>query len=647
MPDFEIELDDKTEPDYDIADNFAKNLVDYSRSQFVGNEGQFLALNAAYASGLSRRPDEYLQIIVRGKSGEGKTELKQNVDKIYPNHWLLRVGSTSDMGLVDSGDIWDGAYIGAFAEFQQMQGKMLEMVKSSAGDDADEDGVGFSHTRNVDDGDGGREADEIEKQAMPTVFLFADENNAEIPKELQTRQMVIRVESDKGLNKAVAKTMFDHREVRVDNRDYEYNFNFEDGVQAVKNHISNIPKPLDPLWDQDPKQYSYPVVIPYDEGIEWPINSHPDIDSYGWDVFEVVQDILNYEKTESKRGAKAIANHIRGQTRLNYHNRDTMDINGVTHYVADPQDVANVLAYRDLLLAVTHDMNEQKLAVIDALTDEDNGVGGVGPNGGLQAPHKDIREYIQDYADITEVSKAQLTGHGRQSNGILEDMEQDYLIEVHENEGENGAHLYEFLGGSTFGHPNLEIYNELFDYCTDPIRDQPIAQTVKEFKESLSVTTTDELLSEEPSNPVVTPNTDDDSKASEDGLSAFSDSDDESSTDFDEIDCAVHERLQKTLDDNRITTDDIDALKTTHLLGVSPVEKYTENGFKFIRAKRAAENADKNNTIFDPDDPMWGDLSDGQVLSRIENSIAKLRSEDIFEIHDDGDDVKYIVVHDI
>jgi hypothetical protein len=44
---------------------------------------------------------------------------------------------------------------------------------------------------------------------------------------------------------------------------------------------------------------------------------------------------------------------------------------------------------------------------------------------------------------------------------------------------------------------------------------------------------------------------------------------------------------------------------------------------------------------------MWGDLSDGQVLSRIENSIAKLRSEDIFEIHDDGDDVKYIVVHDI
>jgi intein/homing endonuclease len=1031
MGDFEIELDDQTEPDYDIDPNFAENLVDVIRSEMVGNESQFLALNAAYASGLSRRPDEYLQIIVRGKSGEGKTELKQNVDKLYPNHWLLRVGSTSDMGLVDSGDIWDGSYIGAFAEFQQMQGKMLEMVKScvdsdhnvvtpnglvnirkvnvgdevlswnpdtqeievkeveethhypdydgeimdvdtrdialsvtdnhrvpasiggrggdfeeltvdevadfsqfqfpsgknglkpasggdvwtidlheesnvetevdikhlddgtaqpvvryakakhswvpryidtddfahlcawyitegsayavpdgeiggsnititqgvessyhddisdafdrcgllpttrvqeattdkrssrnsdlhqnkktyrvtntvihdvltslcglgseskqipefifdqplsvrqsfrkelmkgdgderdtshryttvsenlrddlirlgfqngitanytteerenenwndcyrvrfntdwqnvnedhcewrtvedgvycltvedngsfitgrdgkfsitynSAGDDADEDGVGFSHTRNVDDGDGGREADEIEKQAMPTVFLFADENNAEIPKELQTRQMVIRVESDKGLNKAVAKTMFDHREVRVDNRDYEYNFNFEDGVQAVKNHISNIPKPLDPLWDQDPKQYSYPVVIPYDESVEWPINSHPDIDSYGWDVFEVVQDILNYEKTESKRGAKAIANHIRGQTRLNYHNRDTMDINGVTHYVADPQDVANVLAYRDLLLAVTHDMNEQKLAVIDALTDENNGVGGVGPNGGLQAPHKDIREYIQDYADITEVSKAQLTGHGRQSNGVLEDMEQDYLIEVHENEGENGAHLYEFLGGSTFGHPNLDIYAELFEHCRDPIRDQPIAQTVSEFKDSLSVTTTDDLLSDDPIDSVVSESTEDNTDDAKDDLSAFGGGSDESTTEFDEVDEAVHERLCDTLDDNRITVEDIDALKTTHLLGASPVEMYTDDaGFNFIRAERAAENADTNGTIFDPDNPMWGDLSDGQVLSRIENSIAKLRSEDIFEIHDDGDDIKYIVVHDI
>jgi len=222
MAEFEIEVTDKTESDYEIADNVAENFVDVIRSDMVGNESAFLALNAAYASGLSRDASEYLQVIVRGKSGEGKTELKQNVDSIYPKHWLLRSGSTSDQGLVDA-DKWDEKYIGAFAEFQQMNGKVLEMVKSSAGDDADERGVGFVHTRNVDDGDGGRTAEDIEKQSMPTVFLFADENNTSIPMELQTRQMVIRVESDEKINRAVAKTKFDHNEVEVEGRDYEYN----------------------------------------------------------------------------------------------------------------------------------------------------------------------------------------------------------------------------------------------------------------------------------------------------------------------------------------------------------------------------------------------------------------------------------------
>ena len=647
--DFDIEVDDKTAPDYEIADNFAENLVDVIRSDMVGNEGQFLSLNAAYASGLSRVPEEYLQMIVRGKSGEGKTELKQNVDSIYPNHWLLRTGSTSDMGLVDA-DIWDGAYIGAFAEFQQMQGKMLEMVKSSAGDDADEDGVGFSHTRNVDDGDGGREEEEIEKQAMPTVFLFADENNSEIPKELQTRQMVVRVESDEEINRAVAKTKFDHTEVEVGDRDYEYNFNFEEGKQAVRNHIANIPKPLDPLWDEDPKNYSYPVVIPHDESVEWPINDHPDIDHAKWDIFKVVDDILSYKKTQSKRGAQAIANHIRAHTRLNYHNRETMEINGVTHFVAEPQDVGNVLAYRDLLLAVTHDINEQKLAVIEALTDEENGVGGAGPNGGLQATHMDIRQYIDEYSDITTPSKSQLTNSS--DNGVLDQMEEDYLIEVHEGDGPNGAHMYEFLGGNTFGHPNLDVYADLFSEVTDPIRDQPIADTVQQFKEQLSVKTSDELMAEDPmeslSNDGAESSTDDDSG----DLSAFGGGSDAAGVEWDEVDSAVHERLQETLDDVRATTEDVDSLDLQHMVGVSPVEYYTDDtGFTYVRAERPKEAEDKRGTIMDSSHSLWGDKSDSQVETRIENTIARFRDAGVFEVQADEsgeyDDSKYLVVHSI
>lgn len=646
---FEIEVDDKTEPNYDIADNFAENLVDVIRSDMVGNEGPFLSLNAAYASGLSRVPEEYLQMIVRGKSGEGKTELKQNVDSIYPNHWLLRTGSTSDMGLVDA-DIWDGAYIGAFAEFQQMQGKMLEMVKSSAGDDADEDGVGFSHTRNVDDGDGGREEEEIEKQAMPTTFLFADENNSEIPKELQTRQMVVRVESDEEINRAVAKTKFDHKEVSVGNRDYEYNFNFEEGKQAVRNHIANIPKELEPLWDEDPKNYSYPVVIPHDESVEWPVNDHSEIDSMGWDIFKVVDDILSYKKTQSKRGAQAIANHIRGHTRLNYHNRETMEINGVPHFVAEPQDVGNVLSYRDLLLAVTHDINEQKLAVIEALTDDENGVGGAGPNGGLQATHMDIRQYIDEHCDITTPSKSQLTN--AQDNGVLDQMEEDYLIEVHKGDGPNGAHMYEFLGGNTFGHPNLGVYDELFSEVTDPIRDQPIAETVRDFKKQLSVKTSEELMDEDPSESLSNDGVENDTEDESGDLSAFGGGSDAAGVAWDEIDAAVNERLRTVLDDKRATSDDVESLDLQHMIGVSPIEYYTDDtGFTYVCAERPKEGEDKRGTIMDSSHSLWGDKSDSQVETRIENTIARFRDADVFEVQSDEsgeyDDSRYMSVKKI
>jgi len=576
------------------------------------------------------------------KSGEGKTELKQNVDDVWPNHWLLRAGSTSDQGMVDA-DKWDARYIGAFAEFQQMQGKMLEMVKSSAGDDADERGVGFVHTRNVDDGDGGRTDEDIEKQAMPTVFLFADENNAEIPKELDTRQMTLRVESDEDINRAVAKVMFDHNEVSVADREYDYNFNFEDGKNAVRNHLANIPRNVDANWGEDPKDYAYPVVIPHDEDVEWPIHSYPDADTYGWDIFNVVEPILSYKKTQSKRGARAIANHIRSWARMNYHTRSTMDINGETYYVADPQDVANVLSYRDLLLAVTHDMDEQKLAVIEALTDEQKGVGGPGPNGGLQATEKDIAKYIDKHADITALSSHQL--HNGNSTGVLDEMEDDYLIEVHEGEGANGAHLYEFLGGSTFGHPNIDAYPNLFEHTTDPIRDQPIAETVREFEQSISVQTSEDLLSGDPMNPT-NDSADDDSGS----LSDFGGGEDPSPSDYDETDEAVHERLQDTLNGQRIAPEDVEGMGTAHMLGIAPTETYSDTNGPHIRADGPVTGEHTRGSILDSSHALWGDKSDGQVEDIVNNSIAKLRADEVFEIHEDDDadnDHKLFTVQDI
>jgi hypothetical protein len=658
--DLEIEVDDETAPDYDIASNFAENLVDAIRSDMVGNEGPFLALNAVYATGLFENPSHYLATIVRGKSGEGKTELKQNTDSLWPNHWLFRTTATSDKGLIDE-DEWNQRYVAALSEFQQMPKTMLEMMKASAGDDADEDGVGFSYTRNVDDGDGGRDTDEIKKQSMPFVFLFADENSAEVDWELATRMMTVRVESDEDINEAVIESMFDHEKVEVTDREHEYIFNFEDGKSAIRNHIANVPRPLEYTIPSDDgsvtREAARPVVIPHDESIEWPINDHPSIDSAGWDVAKVLKPIFNPGKSDSKRAAKAVANHVRAWALMNHHNREVMEINGTEHIVAEPQDVANVLAYRDLLLNLTHDINEKKFAVIDALTDEHNGVGAPGPNGGLQAPHKDIREYIDEYASITSLTKSQLTNSRDQ--GILDQMEEDYLIEVHEGEGENGAHLYEFLGGSTFGHPNIDLYPDLFEHCTDPINKQPITQTVKDFERSLSMTTTEDLMSDDPMDALGTANggddgdADDSSEAESDDLSAFTDEDDTEDVEWNEVDEAVHERLQETMDDKRATPQDVASLDLTHMLGVSPVELYTDDrGMPYITAERGADMDDRKGTVFDSSHHLWGDKSDGQVYDTIKNSVAKLRQHEVFEVMEDEpdnaeNDDKYLLVRDL
>jgi hypothetical protein len=292
-------------------------------------------------------------------------------------------------------------------------------------------------------------------------------------------------------------------------------------------------------------------------------------------------------------------------------------------------------------------MHEQKLAVIQALTDDTHGVGGTGPNGGLQATHMDIREYIDTHSDITTPSKSQLTNSN--DNGVLDQMEEDYLIEVHEGDGPNGAHMYEFLGGNTFGHPNLNVYDELFSHTTDPIRDQPIDETIATFKEQLSVKTSEELMAEDATGF----GTGDDGETDDsDDLSNFGVESDEVGVEWDEVDAAIHERLQETLDDTRATQEDAERIDLQHMIGVSPVEYYTDNiGFTYVRAERPRDGEDKRGTIMDSSHELWGDKSDNQVKSRIENTIARFRDADVFDIvaDDDGeyDDTKYFIVRDI
>lgn len=650
--DIEIEVSDETEPDYDIADNFAENLVDAIRSDMVGNEEVYLITHFNYATGLFPVADHYNAQIVTGSSSEGKSAVKGLVDRRWPTHWLLRVTDMSDKGAIDD-TRFNNRYIFAGDELNKLPKNAREILKSTFGDDADEEGWGYKYTRNTSQEDGADDHEEKKKQTMPFIVLMADENKSGARDwELDTRMMETKVESDEGINEAVSETMWDVDHVMVPDREYEYEFNFEEGKNAIDHHIANIPRrPYSrdnvPEGWMTNQEYANPVLIPNDPTKEWPKNGGEE--TVKWKAHDVVKPMLPFSESDSKRSSKLLANMVRASCLLNYHNRQTTEVNGQTYYIAEPQDVGNLVAVRATLMAETHDLDDKKLAVIQALTDEHNGVGGPGPNGGLQAPIKDIAEYIDEYADISSITESQL-------RPILEDMADRFLLTIHENEGENGAHLYEYHGGSAFGHPNLDMYPEAFEDVTDPIRDQHISETVRMHKEMLSSTVveTDDLFSEDFDAGAT--ETDDSESASESAggdLSAFGGGSDDGGVEWDDVDEAVHSALSETLDDCRASPQDIASLKLQHMVGVSPVDYYTDDrGMQYVRAERPRKDGDREGTIMDNSNPLWGDVSQEQVESRIEHSVAKLREVEVFEIYedepenDDNDD-KYLLVNDL
>jgi hypothetical protein len=357
--------------------------------------------------------------------------------------------------------------------------------------------------------------------------------------------------------------------------------------------------------------------------------------------------MFSFKRTESKRASKSVRNFVRGWTVLNYHNREVINMDGREWLVAAPQDLGNVIATRETLLGVTHNFNEQKMAVIRALTDPENGVGGAGPTGGVAAPIQDIHEYLEEYAEVTSVSEPHLR------NVILQDMADRFLITVHEHETENGAHLYEYHGGSTFGHPNVDEYPDIFDNVTDPIRDQPIRDTIEEMKQRLDTRTSSGVFSGSGGLDTAmggdsTDDTENDSADGE-GLAAFGGgTDNADDVELTETEQHVREALQSVVDDCRITMGDKEDLKVSHMVGATPVDYYTsDEGFQYVRPERPPKDGDKDDTILDTDHANWGaNVDSGKVQAQVEAAVGSLVEKGVFENYDEDDSTEYLLVRD-
>jgi len=648
---FDVGLQDQTDPEYEIADNMAVNLVDAIRSDMVGNEEAFLLANAAYATGLSPRTETYNAIQIQGSSGAGKSDLKQRVDELWPNGWLLRLSDTSEKGLIDD-QRWNDVYVFAGDEQNKLPSSAIEILKSSFGDDGDEDGWGYTYTRNTSQQDDDEDTTEFKKQTLPFVTLIADENEQKgTDHELGTRNVTLRVEDNEDINEAVSEAMWGAQNVTLPDREYEYNYVFEDGKQAIRQHISNIPRfPQSgtnaPSGWMHNQQYSYPVLIPYDDTMEWPSPQGP----IKWKAHKVIKSMFSFKRTESKRASKSVRNFVRGWTILNHHNRDVIEMDGHEWLVAAPQDVGNVIATRQTLLGLTHNFNEKNMAVVRALTDPDNGVGGAGPQGGVAATIQDIHEYLEEYADITSVSEPHLR------TNILQEMADRFLITIHEGEGENGAHLYEYHGGSVFGHPNVDEYPEIFANVTDPIRDQPIKETIAQTKEQLNARTTDSLFESQGGlSGAMGADSDSSTTASEtdtqssDGLGQYgTGTQTDTEVELTAIESLVAEKLRATIDDCRVTTADMESLDVSHMVGASPVEYYSgDDGYQYVRAERPYNDGDKTDTILDTNHSHWGANVDmNKVQATVETAIASLRDKEVFEAYSEDDGVLYLLVNE-
>lgn len=427
-------------PDYDLNDNVAFDVVKYSRSCIAKNEAQSLLCTYGYLTGLMESPQHYVSGVLIGTSSSGKTHLQDKIEKLFPADWMYEMTTGSDQ-VIAYDDEWDKALIASLDELNKPSEKVIEMLKSLHGDDEE-----FSRKVTTDWREG--EVKELVRASKPYWFLYAQFSP---DFELWNRLLKIPVHESKAKNEAVIRLQADHHQIEFSDSDYVYDFEFSDGLKALRDHIRNIP------------QNSW-VKLPAGE---------PEYD--GFDVAGVCRPIFDAQRSESNRVSAMVFNVIRSSALLNYKDRETKQIHvpneGIKNaIIAEPQDVANVLSCRDVLMASTHELDRKKKAICTALD----------AKGGTQnkATIPDIIEYLRQ-GNAPIVNRTQVENN-------LKQLRENYLVERHEGTSESGKNEYEFLGWKQLGIIDIDDeFRQHFEGCVNPITGEDFIEFVKRQNEDL------------------------------------------------------------------------------------------------------------------------------------------------------------------
>lgn len=570
-----------------VSTNVARDLVHYDRSGTIRNEQQFLLFAFGYVSGYMADPDHFISGVGIGTSSSGKTHLQGEVERLWdlvPDDLYQATGGTDKSMVYD--DDWDDAQIASLDELNKIPDALIEFLKSVHGGDEK-----FEYKTTTGSVREGFEAETIVREAIPYFFLYAQ---YEPDFEMWNRLLKIPVHESESKNRAVGAMAFDHDHIQIGDDDVEYGFDYTSGTRALQERVRDISREA-------------PFVVKLPNGGE----------VFDWDVWEIIEPIFNHGRSEANRIYNMVANLIRASAVWNFPEREELDTDSdTTVLLAEPQDVANVLRCRDVLLATTHEIDRKKRAIctaIDTKSGHTNEIEGVDP----------ILEHLTE-TDAPSVKKSEL-------ENILEDLQDNYLIQIHHGAGESGDDIYEFLGWDELGFARVLENAELFEDCTDPITGRPFLEAYEEQREQLD-TDASELLGQAAGTDgttSVSSRQTTSSSSSDDGgntgLSKFGagTDDDEPDVELTDTERVVGGYCSSLIDGERI--EDLSTVPVEAFLGLVPLDEPGQ------------PRNDPTLTPLDPDHDVWDrpDKADDWITSEqdarreIKKAIKNLMAKDV------------------
>jgi len=434
--------------DYTLSENVGYDLVKYVRSNTVRNEQQFLLVALGYLSGYFTNNDYYVSGVIIGTSSSGKTHLQNQVEDLFRAEHMYQATMGTDKSLIYDGQ-WDEAYLASLDELNKPSDTLIEFLKSVHSDD---DEFVYKLTPDSADKRENEEVQTIERTAKPYWFLYAQTDS---DFEMWNRLMKVPVHESRSKNEAVGALSHDHYYIQIGDEETEYGFDFDAGTKALQSHIASIPRNIE--------EGNIPgrVFIPNGDPEAFD-RSGPECDRDGgfeWDSYEVLGPIYNHGRSESNRVYDMVTNLVRASALLNYKNRDKVYLDVPNHVageyiIAEPQDIANVLACRESLLASTHELDDKKRKICAAIQ---NNTGQMN-----EADMGTIVDGLQE-TDMSMLSRTELRKN-------LEKLHENYLIEIHRNAAEDGnGDTYQFHGWGELGFADVYQYEDMFGDCFDPV----------------------------------------------------------------------------------------------------------------------------------------------------------------------------------